>query len=200
MASSARAEVWVLEPAPGRVLRAGTSVKIRWTGVPEQTDELEILLWLGDGARDPLRLTGELDGRTRSFTWLVPNLPSARARLLVRYREEGLETEAEPGPSFLILPDLARPIEEVRRHDGELWLGGSLSPCAPSEAGLEEDCDPHVDAEGVIHPALASFRDDPVSAASTGRHEAGVRLAERPPAPVATDFSPGFLRQIFRRE
>ncbi len=198
--SPAFAHVQVFEPAAGSVLRAGTFVEVHWTGIPQESDELEVLLWLGDGARVPIRLTGELDGRTRSFTWRVPNLPSANARLFVRFEEDGREAEGESGPAFTILGDKSRPIEAVRLHCGELWTGTGPTGSSAPEAGLAEGRDSHVETGMVVHPVLATFREDldaaPVLAGTLTDALTAGRLAIVP-AP-----SPGleFLRGISQRK
>jgi len=198
--SPAVADVRIVAPVAGSALRAGTPDLVRWTGVPEESDELEILLLVGDGARIPVRLTGELDGRTRSFTWVVPNLPSPRARLLVRFEDEGLETEAEAGPSFEIVPDATRPIEEVRRQGSELWTGAGPASGDLPEAGLEDRPGGCADAGGTAPPALASFREDPgsdtVSVPVGGLAVGTVRPADVP----ASGRGHGFLKGISQRE
>jgi hypothetical protein len=89
-----------------------------WADVPDPSKELELLLSLDDGDRFPVRLTDELRPGTRSFTWQVPNLPAARARILVRFEDDGHEEEGEAGPPFTILADSIRAAETVRFHRG----------------------------------------------------------------------------------
>jgi len=180
-AAPAAAEVRLLEPAAGASIRAGSVVEVRWTGVPEGSEELELLLSLGEGSRAPVRLTGQLHGESGSFTWRVPNLPAGRARLLVRFEESGREEEGEEGPAFTILGEPGSPVEPVRQNAGELWVGPGPVGAGP-ESVLAEGRDERLVPGPFSHPALATSRDDPGTAPELARP----RPDERPLDPSST--------------
>ncbi len=59
--SAAAAEpVAFSSPRAGASLRAGDEVEVRWTGVPSDAEEMELLLSLDGGKRIALRLTSEI--------------------------------------------------------------------------------------------------------------------------------------------
>ena len=117
-------------PKAGEHLRAGERVEVRWTGVPSDTDEMELLLSLDGGRRIALRLTDELPGSARSFAWTVPNLVAGRAALVLRIGREGSETVVAASADFSIQPDPAAAGERLALRCGEMWIA---SPGAPRE-------------------------------------------------------------------
>ena len=118
-------------PAGGEVLESGRLVEVRWQGLADDVDELELLLLVGDGEPVALRLTDQLDGSTRSFLWRVPSLPACRARLRLRWGRDGVETEVEPSAPFAILSGTAAPHDRVCFREGELWVCRSDSGAEP---------------------------------------------------------------------
>lgn len=110
--------------------RAGAMARIEWIGIPEEADELELLLFL-EGRDLPIRLTPQLDPRAGVLLWRVPNLPSRRARLMIRFDINDEEIESAPSGVFEILPSRDQPPAALVYHDGEWWAqGGSESPLA----------------------------------------------------------------------
>jgi len=105
---------------PG-VVGAGDMVRVSWVA-PGEADELELLLLLDEGAREPLRLTESLPGSRGTWSWRVPNLPARSARLVLRWGVEGHEILGPPGPVFSISCSGAT-LTTVGRRDGELWAG-----------------------------------------------------------------------------
>jgi hypothetical protein len=110
-------------PARGQAFAAGTAVEVSWAGVPENVEEVELLLSLDGGGRIALRLTEQFSPDTRSILWRVPNLASRQAAFVLRMGIEGREIESAPSAPFEIVPEPLRPVEPVDWRAGELWLG-----------------------------------------------------------------------------
>ena len=87
-------------PAVGGIVAAGTSVEVRWKAPQDarEATELELVLSLDGGLTFPIRVSPEMSARSTGFRWIVPDLPSAHARLAVRSgsgegsRDETLES------------------------------------------------------------------------------------------------------------
>lgn len=109
-------------PAAGAVLQAGETVEIRWTGIPADAEEIELLLSLDGGKHFSIRVTEELDADEGSFLWRVPNFVSSEASLAVRMGIGGKEITTEGSPLFRIERDhaLGRPALAWRAE--EIWL------------------------------------------------------------------------------
>ncbi|HPC84284.1 MAG TPA: hypothetical protein P5234_11335 [Thermoanaerobaculaceae bacterium] len=121
----------VLSPAGGETLRAGQWVIVRWSALPAEVEEFELLLSIDDGASFALRLTEQLDPSLGSYWWLVPNLPSRRARLQLRVGIGHREIEGPLGGAFEIVADLSRPVTAAHWRDGELWATERPQPPSP---------------------------------------------------------------------
>lgn len=170
----------ILSPSDGQAIGAGETLAIRWSALAADVDEMELLLSVDGGRSYPLRLTRQLDPRTGSFDWIVPNLPTDRARLRVRYGRQGAENDAEPGGVFRIV---GAPLHAagVRYHAGEWWTGTQVPR---STADLE----PH---ETRVHCPGSDFT--PASSSEAGAPEGRFRIppplerartaTEREPAP-----------------
>ncbi len=65
--------------------------------------EWEAFLSLDDGVTYPIRITPHLDRDLRRISWLVPELPTRTARLLLRFGDEKNETSVEIPRRFVIL-------------------------------------------------------------------------------------------------
>ena len=72
--------------------RAGEVVTLRWTSLPPETEEFELLLSL-DGGRQFIRLTEMQEPDLESLEWRVPNLPSSDAHLRLRVGLNGEEID-----------------------------------------------------------------------------------------------------------
>lgn len=116
---TAFAQVSVSTPEFGTV-RAGATAKIEWRGLPEEVEELELLLSI-EGRELPIRLTPQLAPSAGSLLWRVPNLPSRRARLTIRFGIDGEEVESAPSGAFEILPSREEPMTRIVFRDGEWW-------------------------------------------------------------------------------
>lgn len=101
LGAAARAEsspvVWV-SPSTGAVWNAGESVTLEWRRSDAWPRELHVEEWEAflslDGGRSfPVRLTPHLEADLRVVRVPVPNLPTERARLLLRFGDERREVE-----------------------------------------------------------------------------------------------------------
>jgi hypothetical protein len=113
------AQVSVIAPAFG-TLRAGETARIEWRGLPQGVEELELLLVI-EGRESPVRVTPQLVAPAGLFLWRVPNLPSRRARLMIRYGLDGEEIEDAPSALFEILPASSGPPAVLAFRHGEWW-------------------------------------------------------------------------------
>jgi hypothetical protein len=121
--ADAAAAVRIVVPAGGERLVPGQLVEVRWERLPNDVDEMELLLELDGGAPYEVRLTPQLIGSSRSLAWEVPNLPAEVARLRLRWSRDGIEIEGEPSAVFTIVPNPALPIDGTHLDCGERWIG-----------------------------------------------------------------------------
>lgn len=122
-----------LAPAGGELLRPGQIVTVRWGPPAAGVCELELLLLLDEGSV-PVRLTEQLAPGDGCYRWRVPNLPSRKARLQIRFsRGRGEELGSTSAP-FHILPRTATGLAELGRRGGEWWV---VRPGADAMDSLE---------------------------------------------------------------
>jgi len=113
--------VAIEQPAAGERLLAGSTTAVRWTQLPAEVEEFELLLTL-DGARSfTVRLTPQSDPTSEELSWEVPNLPAREARLRLRVGIGGQEIESEPSAPFAIVGSYDAPTTPLYFADGELW-------------------------------------------------------------------------------
>ena len=117
-----RPEVAFTQPERGATLHGGELVEIRWSGIPPEVEEVELLLSVDGGRHFSLRLTEELDAHSRSFLWRVPNLISDGAALELRMGNGGREVESAPGPLFSLRPEPYSFKALLRWQSEEIWL------------------------------------------------------------------------------
>ncbi len=182
-------------PAGGETLVAGSVVTVRWDGVPGEAHELEILVSV-DGGRSLARLGREVDGRETSLSFTVPNLPAARAVLVLRYGVKGKgETLGGVSAPFAIVPAPGVPFASLAYKRGELWVspetpgvpldgascetgGGSISPLPGGLDIWEDDASPK-------GRALAPASEPPTSTVRLrARASAPGPVSRQSPAPV----------------
>lgn len=120
-------------PGPARTLHAGEVVETRWTGTPAAAEEVELLLSLDDGRTPSLRITPSLLPESGSYSWQVPPLPAARARLALRAGLDGREVVSGWSAPFRIAADAPVHGWSVAVRNGELWLGGPADAAPPWE-------------------------------------------------------------------
>jgi hypothetical protein len=116
----------------GEALVAGSSVEIRWALLPEDVEEMELLLSIDGLDAASIRLTPRMDPRAGSFRWDVPRIAAAAARLRIRYGQDGRETDGEPGETFSIALSPCLGTSPLLHRDGEFWV--APDDCLPSTA------------------------------------------------------------------
>jgi hypothetical protein len=107
-ATFARAEsLRVVAPANGATLRGGSFAELRWTSakLPAAAEEWEAFLSVDGGKYYAFRVTPHLDIQLRSFTFIVPNVDTRDARILIRTGDEVHELHFESRDSFSIVRD-----------------------------------------------------------------------------------------------
>ncbi|MGA8809823.1 MAG: hypothetical protein WB973_18275 [Thermoanaerobaculia bacterium] len=97
----------VVAPANGATLRGGSFTELRWTSaqLPPDAEEWEAFLSVDGGKYYAFRVTPHLDIQLRSFTFLVPNVDTRNARILIRTGDEVHELHFESRDSFSIVRD-----------------------------------------------------------------------------------------------
>jgi hypothetical protein len=109
-ASFARADALrLLAPAPGATLRGGSFVELRRpvTALQPSAEEWEAFLSVDGGKYYAFRITPHLDIALQRFTFVVPNVDTRDARILIRTGNEVVETHFETEGSFSIVRDAA---------------------------------------------------------------------------------------------
>jgi len=107
-ASFARAEsLRVVAPANGATLRGGSFAELRWTSAQPLAgaEEWEAFLSVDGGKYYAFRVTPHLDIKRRDFTFVVPNVDTRNARILIRTGDEVHELHFESRDSFSIVRD-----------------------------------------------------------------------------------------------
>jgi hypothetical protein len=112
----------VVAPAAGAVLRAGELTEVRWSPLPAEVEEVELLLSLDGSWGSSLRLTRQLEPGACRFTWSVPNLPTTSARLRLRFGGLGGEELAAAGAPFTIVTARDAPLAGLQLLRSELWV------------------------------------------------------------------------------
>ena len=148
------AEVSVTPPVFGTI-RAGDTARIEWRGLPGGVEELELLLTI-EGRELPVRVTPQLAAGAGVLLWRVPNLPSRRARLTIRYGLDGEEIEDVPSAFFEILPSAGEPPAVLAFRQGEWWTQESEEDRLPGALNSREHGDQI--QEGREGPACAVSR------------------------------------------
>jgi hypothetical protein len=143
LAPFARAESLQLRaPARGATLRGGSFAELSWsaTELPAGAEEWEGFLSVDGGKYYAFRITPHLRIGLRRFTFLVPNVDTHDARILIRAGNEVHEAHLEDAGRFSIARDahaehlFARPLqfgrgEAARDGDPDVvsWTDGARS-------------------------------------------------------------------------
>src|SRR6266571_2307135 len=92
----------------GTLMRGGSFATIEWSAaaLPANAEEWEAFLSLDGGGYYAFRITPHLDIARRQFTWLVPNVDTKNARILIRTGDERRETLYELPARFEIVRDV----------------------------------------------------------------------------------------------
>ncbi len=130
----------LLKPANGTTLRGGSVVELHWTAahLPAPAEEWEAFLSIDGGKYYAFRVTPHLDIELQRFTFIVPNVDTNDARILIRTGNEHQETHFETDGSFSI----------ARDPNGEPIAVPLLEPSRHGEAAREGDPDVLAWAEG----------------------------------------------------
>src|ERR1043165_4959627 len=87
------ASIRLVAPRAGATLAAGSTAELEWApnepfaDLP-QVEEWEAFLSVDGGATYPVRITPHLDQDLRRIQFQVPSLPTADARILLRFGDE----------------------------------------------------------------------------------------------------------------
>src|SRR5438046_1448123 len=97
----------VVAPANGATLRGGTFAELRWSAgqLPSSAEEWEGFLSIDGGKYYAFRITPHLDIDLQRFTFVVPNVDTRAARILIRTGNEVHEMHFESGSLFSIVRD-----------------------------------------------------------------------------------------------
>jgi hypothetical protein len=172
-ASFARAEsLRVIAPANGATLRGGSFAELRWTSAqpPAAAEEWEAFLSVDGGKYYAFRVTPHLDIHLRSFTFIVPNVDTRNARILIRTGDEVHELHFESRDSFSIvrdanaeelLPRLSQSGRAEAARDGDpavlAWTDG-----ARNGSGLSRQSSAPVSSAAVASSIVATHGDVPL--------------------------------------
>jgi len=158
-------------------VRAGTELRITWTGLGPEAHEAEIELSLAGGRW--VRISPELEAREGGFTWHVPAGLAGPARLRLKYGGDWFEAEGELSAPFVLVSTAGAGAGRTPDAGlGEWWcLGhaGSLpSPRFSGAASLHRiepslalSPEPHRMARAVSSPIARAPAREPTSV----RHE-----------------------------
>lgn len=141
-ATTARASsLQLLAPASGATLRGGSFAELRWSAaeLPRGAEEWEAFLSLDGGKYYAFRITPHLDLELHRFTFIVPNVDTHDARILIRAGNEVEETLFEARGTFSIkrdskagqqlFPRLAQPNHGEAAREGDpaviSWIDGT---------------------------------------------------------------------------
>ena len=128
LASAARAGGTGLSGDDTGVLRPGESRTIRIAAAPARATEWEAFLSVDGGRSFPVRITPHLPIAERSFSWTVPSLPTAAARIRFRFGVGGVEQE-------VVAPDRLA----IAFSPAAASVSGSRTALGTSPATGEED-------------------------------------------------------------
>lgn len=196
-ARESSAPMKLVAPLDGAVLVAGSEAELEWA--PDEAfdrfprvEEWEAFLSLDGGATWPLRITPHLDQDIRRVHWQVPSVPTADARLLLRFGDEEEETAVEWPGRFSIVASpitsggsfaLSRPAPGL----GEAALPGHTGVVAWVEGSRRG---------GSMHPVIAarqlSLRErlaPPVSHRETAEIAGGPAPSDPPGSVLRSAFS-----------
>lgn len=99
----------LIAPRNGVTLRGGSFAEVRWSAaeLPAAAEEWEAFLSLDGGKYYAFRITPHLDIALQRFMFIVPNVDTHDARILIRTGDEVRESRFEQAGSFSIARDAA---------------------------------------------------------------------------------------------
>jgi hypothetical protein len=121
LANIASARELVRLVAPQTTLNGGSRAEVAWDAVaplPRDVEEWEAFLSVDGGAHYAVRITPHVDASVRRFTFTVPNVASADARILLRIGDEEHERIIALPQHFAIVADYSR-VEPERAAPSE---------------------------------------------------------------------------------
>ena len=133
---------------PTGVVHAGDTIDLAWTRPAGEVEEFEVVLSVDGGARYTIRVTPELARYREHFTWKVPAIDAAHARLSVRYGEERDEQLGAPTPEFAIVrareagtaPEVRSAwVTNATQQPLDWWDEADAAPLAPTGPALSGD-------------------------------------------------------------
>lgn len=120
------------------VVSAGQTVVLRWSGLPAEVEELELVLSLDGGESYHVRVSPELEARELEYRWRVPDLPTRHAKLMLRMGGEEGERLGALSREFRIEHVEGAARLELGFHEGQFWTG--IEPLhGPAGAGIARD-------------------------------------------------------------
>src|SRR3954469_24161343 len=133
----AGAPIQLVAPQAGALLVAGSTAELEWAPsgsfpLLPGVEEWEAFLSLDGGATYPMRITPHLDQDLRRIRFQVPPIPTADARILLRFGDERREAVVELPERFAItVSPVAPPVLERPRR---AFTAGE--PALPGHAGV----------------------------------------------------------------
>jgi len=193
LAFSARAEaVHLVAPANGTTLRGGSFAELSWsaTRLPPKSEEWEAFLSVDGGKYYAFRVTPHLDIDLRRFTFLVPNVDTRSARILIRTGDEDQETHFESDGSFTIVRD-----ENAEESVNRLEQSGRGEAARDGDAPVVSWIDGDRDGSGLEEHVGLSESSDSIASSTPSEHESFPALS--PPAHVVN--TPSVNETVFAR-
>ena len=147
------------EPRAGAVLRGGTTATVEWSAetLPDRAEEWEAFLSVDGGQYYAYRITPHLDLHQRRFAFVVPNVETDRARILIRAGDERDEVEIELAATFSIRQD---PIRAASAGEATVDDDRRGEPARPGDLGVIQWIDG--DRQGRHLAAHSALRRDPL--------------------------------------
>jgi hypothetical protein len=209
-ASFARADsLRLVAPANGTTLHGGSFATLRWsaTQLPASAEEWEAFLSVDGGRYYAFRITPHLDIDLHGFTFVVPNVDTRNARILIRTGNEAQETHYETRAFFSIVrdPNAGQATPLLRFGHGEAARDGdpavlSWADGARNGAGLRQEFATNTPAQALrrlgnvpsedLPPVIApaANRINPPSAAVTLASVEGLRIHHAACSPLVPDL------------
>jgi hypothetical protein len=133
--------VRLIVPQAGAALAAGSTAELEWAPLApfdhlSKVEEWEAFLSVDGGATYPLRITPHLDQDLRRIRFQVPAIPTADARILLRFGDERRETAVALPERFSIVapPDLLPALDPVFGLARRAVAAGE--PALPGQTGV----------------------------------------------------------------
>jgi hypothetical protein len=168
----------LLAPADGVTLRGGSFAELRWSAneLPASAEEWEAFLSIDGGKYYAFRVTPHLSIDRQRFTFIVPNVDTHEARILIRTGDEVHEAHFENRGSFSIERDssaeqiIPRSLQFGRAEaarDGDpavlWWVDG-----ARNGSGVTQQSSAPVQSRSLTSIAIAQTDAPPVVLAPSG--------------------------------